>query len=145
MLLELEDVQHSAQAEMNKQQTEYQLKIESLSKVMVSWPTHPPTWSRALLWQDTQSQHLTAELQTKQEAELHMEELRRQNQILEEETIAQRHIIHLEKIKTEQESKELEEQRNQLMLDLEQEKQRLEDDIDKMHRNKVSICYHLKY
>ena len=68
-----------------------------------------------------------------------MEELRRQNQILEEETIAQRHIIHLEKIKTEQESRELEEQRNQLMLDLEQEKQRLEDDIDKMHRNKVSI------
>lgn len=90
-----------------------------------------------LVLQDTQSQHLTAELQTKQEAELRMEELQLQNQILEEETIAQRHIIHLEKIKTEQESRELEEQRNQLMLDLEQEKQRLEDDIDNMHRNKV--------
>ncbi len=80
---------------------------------------------------------MTAEQQTKQEAMLLAEELKRRNQMLEEETIAQRHIIHLEKIKTEKESKELEEQRNQLMVDLEQEKQRLEDDIDKLHRNKV--------
>lgn len=69
------------------------------------------------------------------------EELRRRNQALEEETIAQRHIIHLEKIKTEKESMELEEQKNQLMMDLEQEKSRLEDDIEKLHRNKVShVC-----
>lgn len=81
---------------------------------------------------------MTAEQQTKQEAMLLAEELKRRNQVLEEETIAQRHIIHLEKIKTEKESKELEEQRNQLMMDLEQEKQRLEEDIDKLHRNKVS-------
>ena len=66
-----------------------------------------------------------------------MEELLRQNQALEEETAAQRHIIHLEKIKTEKEARELEEQRNQLMLDLEQEKQRLEEDIHKLHLNKV--------
>lgn len=65
------------------------------------------------------------------------EELRQRNQALEEETIAQRHIIHLEKIKTEKESKDLEEQKNQLMMDLEQEKRRLEDDIEKLHRNKV--------
>ena len=65
------------------------------------------------------------------------EELRRKNQVLEEETVAQRHIIHLEKIKTEKESRELKEQKNRLMSDLEQEKQRLEEDILKLNRNRV--------
>lgn len=68
---------------------------------------------------------------------MRVEELLQRNQILEEETIAQRHIIHLEKIKTEKESQELEEQRNQLMLDLELEKQRLEEDIGKLHKNRT--------
>lgn len=67
-----------------------------------------------------------------------MKELVRVNQELEEETIAQRHIIHLEKIKAEQESREMEERTNQLMQDLAQEKLRLEEDIEKMHKNKVS-------
>lgn len=69
---------------------------------------------------------------------MRMKDLVRVNQELEEETIAQRHIIHLEKIKAEQESRELEEQTNQLMQDLAQEKLRLEEDIDKMHKNKVT-------
>ena len=87
--------------------------------------------------QATQSEHLTVEQQTKAAAEMRVEELLQRNQVLEEETIAQRHIIHLEKIKTEKESHELEEQRNQLMLDLELEKHRLEEDIEKLHKNKV--------
>ncbi len=67
-----------------------------------------------------------------------MEDLLKHNQELEEETVAQRHIIHLEKIRTEKESRELEDQKNQLMLDLEQEKYRLEEDIQKLHKNKAT-------
>lgn len=89
--------------------------------------------------------HLTEEQQIKQLAEQRVEELLQRNQALEEETIEQRHIIHLEKIKTEKESREMEEQHNQLMLDLELEKRRLEEDIGKLSRNKVVACQTLSH
>ena len=38
---------------------------------------------------------------TKEETETKMEELARKTQQLEDETLAQKHIIHLEKLKTE--------------------------------------------
>lgn len=102
----------------------------------MGWCVHPSTV------QATQSQHLTEEQHTKLAAEMRVEELLQRNLALEEETIAQRHIIHLEKIKTEKESQELEEQRNQLMLDLEVEKRRLEEDIEKLHGNRVCSYLH---
>lgn len=120
LLSELEDVRHSAQVEMDKQQVEYQQKLQELNKEMES---------KAL--------HLTEEQKTKLAAELRVKELLEEKQALEEETMTQRHIIHLEQIKTEREARELEEQRDQLMMDLEQEKQRLEEDIRKLHQNKV--------
>ncbi len=67
-----------------------------------------------------------------------MEELLRRNQALEEETVSQRHIIHLERLKTERESRDLEDQKNQLMDELEQEKMKLEEDIKGLNNKKVS-------
>ena len=66
-----------------------------------------------------------------------MAELLLRNQALEQETLNQRHIIQLEKLKTEKESKDLELQRNQLMDELEQEKRKLEEDISQLSNKKV--------
>lgn len=67
-----------------------------------------------------------------------LNKLVRENQQLQEETIAQRQIIRLDKIRAEQESREFKEQSTQLMQDLEQEKLQLEEDIDKMRKNEVT-------
>ena len=80
---------------------------------------------------------LHEEEETKEAAEQRVAELMLRNQTLEQETVSQRHIIHLEKLKTEKESKDLEEQKNQLMDELEQEKMKLEDDIRDLNDKKV--------
>ena len=53
------------------------------------------------LAQEEQSLEVTIQQQSKEEVESKMEELARKTRELEEETMAQRHIIHLEKLKTE--------------------------------------------
>ncbi len=51
--------------------------------------------------QEEQSLEVTMHQRTKEETESQMEELRRQTQLLEEETVTQKHLIQLEKLKTE--------------------------------------------
>lgn len=87
-----------------------------------------------------QTEQLSEQQETKEAAEQRVAELLLRNEALEEETVTQRHIIHLEQLKTEKESRELDQQKNQLMEDLEQEKLKLEEDIKQLHMNKVSNC-----
>ena len=50
--------------------------------------------------------------------------------------MAQKHLIQLEKLKAEKEYAEMKEQKSRLMAELEQEKMKLEGDINKLQRNK---------
>jgi len=53
------------------------------------------------LLQQEQTLEVSVHQRTKEEVESRMEELQQRNKMLEEETMAQKHIIHLEKLKTE--------------------------------------------
>ena len=79
---------------------------------------------------------VSLEQQSKLEAKSKIDEVLREKELLEEENMAQKHIIHLEKLKTEKEYAETREQKSRLMAGLEQEKLRLERDIDSLRRNK---------
>ena len=79
---------------------------------------------------------VSLEQQSKLEARSKMDELLRQKELLEEENMAQKHLIQLEKLKAEKEYAEMKEQKSRLMTELEQEKMKLEGDINKLQRNK---------
>ena len=79
---------------------------------------------------------VSQEQQSKLEAESKMDELLRAKELLEEENMAQKHLIHLEKLKAEKEYAEMREQKSRLMAELEQEKAKLEGDINKLQKNK---------
>ena len=68
--------------------------------------------------------------------ELEYHKLLRQKELLEEENMAQKHLIQLEKLKAEKEYAEMKEQKSRLMAELEQEKMKLEGDINKLQKNK---------
>ena len=79
---------------------------------------------------------VSQEQQSKLEAESKMDELLRAKELLEEENMAQKHLIQLEKLKAEKEYAEMREQKSRLMAELEQEKAKLEGDINKLQKNK---------
>ena len=79
---------------------------------------------------------VSLEQQSKLEAKSKMDELLREKELLEEENMAQKHLIQLEKLKAEKEYAEMKEQKSRLMAELEQEKLKLEGDINKLHKNK---------
>lgn len=78
---------------------------------------------------------VSQEQRSKLEAETRMDELLREKELLEEENMAQKHLIHLEKLKAEKEYAEMREQKSRLMAELELEKVKLEEDINKLHKN----------
>lgn len=51
--------------------------------------------------QQERTQEVSVHQRTKEEAESRMEQLEKKTRQLEEETLTQKHIIHLEKLKTE--------------------------------------------
>lgn len=75
--------------------------------------------------------------QFNEEAQQKMEQLLLRNKALEEETMAQKHVIHLEKIKADKEFVDLKEQKTRLLSDLEQERNKLVTDITQLNKNKV--------
>ena len=89
-----------------------------------------------LYLQEEQSLIVSLEQQSKLEARSRMDELLREKELLEEENMAQKHLIQLEKLKAEKEYAEMKEQKSRLMAELEQEKMKLEGDINKLQRNK---------
>lgn len=86
--------------------------------------------------QEEQSLMVSQEQQSKLEAKSKMDELLKEKELLEEENMAQKHIIQLEKLKAEKEYAEMKEQKSRLMTELELEKSKLEEDINKLHKNK---------
>ena len=88
--------------------------------------------------QTEQSMEVSHHQRFNEEAQQRMEELLIRNRALEEETLAQKHVIHLEKLKAEKEFEDLKEQKTRLMSDLEQERNKLVSDITQLNKNKVS-------
>lgn len=76
-------------------------------------------------------------IKSSEEVRAAMEELQERNKALEEETVTQKHLLHLEKIKAEREYEEIKEEKTRLMSDLEQEKNKLLADIQQLNKNKV--------
>ena len=78
-------------------------------------------------------------LKSSEEARAAMEELQLRNKALEEETMTQRHLLHLEKVKAEKDYEEIKEEKTRLMSDLELEKNKLLADIHQLSKNKVKV------
>ena len=84
-----------------------------------------------------QTQRLSEQQETTEAAEEHVQKLLRCNEGLEDKMAAQCHTLALEQAKTLEGNKELEQQRDQLMQDLEMEKLKVEEDIKQLLLNKV--------
>jgi hypothetical protein len=72
------------------------------------------------------------------EAEEKISQLERINEELREETIAQRHVIEMEKLKAQREYEEITLESSRLMEELALEKQKLEEDIELLQKSKAN-------
>ena len=91
--------------------------------------------------QAEQSMEASHHMRSSEEAQARMEELLERNRALEEETMTQKHLIHLEKLKAEREYEEIKEEKTRLMTDLEQERNKLVADIQQLNKNKVRLAF----
>lgn len=117
MMEELQFLKTAAQEEMDRQKSDYESKLQDLEEKI-----------------DEQSMEVTMQLKSVENTENKIEELVRKNELLQEETVAQKHIIQLEKLNSIKEYEEMKESKTRIMSELEQERNKLQDDIHKLQQ-----------
>jgi kinesin family protein 14 len=121
MMKELDAVRVAAEEQITQQKHNYEKKLHHLETTLVSKSSEV----------DEREKEMT-------EAEEKISQLERINEELREETIAQRHVIEMEKLKAQREYEEITLESSRLMEELALEKQKLEEDIELLQKSKAN-------